>query len=668
MSWITNALSDLPVKRKLAITTILTLAAALVFTCAALFTYERITFRDAMTRDLSITAEMISLSSAAGLSFGDADSVDQTLRGLRANPHVVVACVYDASGRVFARYQRVPDASFVWPAVQENANHFGADELDLYQPVTAGGEKIGAVFLRSDLELMWTRLRNYALIAGLVIIAATFAALLIAMRLQRVISDPVSSLAEIAERIAAEKDYSLRATKLGDDELGRLIDRFNEMLTQIQARDAALQAAHHQLEQRVEERTAELASSVSLLNATLDSTNDGILAMDRSGHITGYNSKFGTLWNVSTEVLEQRDRARLLPLLAEQARKPEQFVERIAEIHRQPELTAFDYIELKDGRTIERYANPQWVDGKIAGIVVSCRDVTERKRAEQELARAHRELLDTSRLAGMAEVATGVLHNVGNVLTSVNVSATIISDQVRHSKSAMVRKVSDLFRENAGDLAGFMTSNPKGRQLPEYLDVLAKHIEREQGDVLRELELLRKHIEHIRDIVAMQQNYAKVSGIAETVGVVELVEDALRMNAGALTRHEVELERDYQATPTVTVQKHKVLQVLVNLIRNAKYACDESGRTDKLLRMRITADDDFVQIAVIDNGVGIPAENLTRIFAHGFTTRKDGHGFGLHSGALAAKEIGGTLQVHSDGPGRGATFTLSFPAQMKAAA
>ena len=160
----------------------------------------------------------------------------------------------------------------------------------------------------------------------------------------------------------------------------------------------------------------------------------------------------------------------------------------------------------------------------------------------------------------------------------------------------------------------------------------------------------------------MQQNYAKVSGVVETVKVADLVEDALRMNAGALVRHEVGLARDFAETPPISVEKHKVLQILVNLIRNAKYACDESGRKDKQITLKIFQREQWVCIAVMDNGVGIPPENRTRIFNHGFTTRKEGHGFGLHSGALAAKELGGTLTAHSDGLGHGATFTLELPA------
>lgn len=147
----------------------------------------------------------------------------------------------------------------------------------------------------------------------------------------------------------------------------------------------------------------------------------------------------------------------------------------------------------------------------------------------------------------------------------------------------------------------------------------------------------------------------------EPVEIIEVVEDALRINLAALDCHNVHVVRDYTARPVATIERHKVLQILVNLIQNAKYACDESGRNDKQITVRTEHDGRLVRILVIDNGVGIPPENLTRIFGHGFTTRKDGHGFGLHSGSFAARELGGTLTAHSAGPGCGATFVLEFP-------
>ena len=140
------------------------------------------------------------------------------------------------------------------------------------------------------------------------------------------------------------------------------------------------------------------------------------------------------------------------------------------------------------------------------------------------------------------------------------------------------------------------------------------------------------------------------------------------MNASGLVEDRVRIVREFEPVPPVSVEKHKVLQILINLVRNAKHACDGLADDHKRMTLRIAGLDGRIRISVSDNGAGIAPENLTRIFSHGFTTRKDGHGFGLHSGALAASELGGSLSVHSDGPGKGATFTLEFGQRLSAAA
>jgi PAS domain S-box-containing protein len=301
--------------------------------------------------------------------------------------------------------------------------------------------------------------------------------------------------------------------------------------------------------------------------------------------------------------------------------------------------------------------------GAIIGIVGMNHDITIIKEAETKLRQAHKELLETSRQAGMAEIATNVLHNVGNVLNSVNVSASLVVDNVKKSKASSLAKVVTMFQEHEHDLGTFITSDAKGKQLPAYLAQLSEQLLADQMTTVNELALLLKNIEHIKEIVTMQQTYARVSGVKEVINLRELVEDSLRMNLGALDRHGVEVVREFEDVPLINIDKHKVLQVLVNLIRNAKHACQDSERADKRLTVRLTNGDGRAKIIVMDNGVGISPENLLRIFNHGFTTRKDGHGFGLHSGALAAKEMGGSLSVASDGADRGATFTLELPVQ-----
>ncbi|MBC8002485.1 MAG: PAS domain-containing protein [Opitutaceae bacterium] len=299
--------------------------------------------------------------------------------------------------------------------------------------------------------------------------------------------------------------------------------------------------------------------------------------------------------------------------------------------------------------------------GNIVGLVGSGRDITERKRSEAALKTAHQELVEASRQAGMAEVATGVLHNVGNVLNSVNVTSNCLADSLRKSKTASLAKVAAMLHEHEADLATFLTTDPKGKQIPAYLSQLAGHLAGEQAGALKELAELQKNIEHIKAIVTMQQGYAKVSGVTESVSITDLVEDCLRMETEFRSRRDVQFVREFAEVPPILMEKQKVLQILVNLVRNARHACDDSNHPDKTVTLRIFNGGGWVKVSVSDNGVGIPPENLTRIFAHGFTTKKDGHGFGLHSSALAAKQMGGSLTVHSDGSGLGATFTLELP-------
>ncbi len=302
------------------------------------------------------------------------------------------------------------------------------------------------------------------------------------------------------------------------------------------------------------------------------------------------------------------------------------------------------------------------------GASVFLHDITQAKRAESELAELNRQIAETQRQAGMAEVATGVLHNVGNVLNSVNVSATLVREQLATSKLQSLVKATTLIRENLPNLGTFLTQNPQGQKLPDFLLKVTDHVSAEHRRWQGELAGLTKNIEHIKEIVAMQQSYARLSGVVEPLAPHELVEDALRINEVALGRHGIRVTRQFDMAPIVAVDKHKALQILINLIRNAKQAIEDNNRDDKELTLSITNQGDGkVAIAVKDSGVGIAPENLTRIFSHGFTTKKGGHGFGLHSAANAAREMGGQLSVQSDGPGKGATFILGLPVAKKTA-
>ncbi|WDU61253.1 ATP-binding protein [Pseudomonas poae] len=280
----------------------------------------------------------------------------------------------------------------------------------------------------------------------------------------------------------------------------------------------------------------------------------------------------------------------------------------------------------------------------------------------QELKDAQSELLDSARQAGMAEIATNVLHNVGNVLNSVNISAELVTRKLRSSKALGLGKAMQLINEHPDDLGAYLREDEKGKLLPGYLNQLVAAIATEQQGLTEELAQLSKSVDHIKDIVSTQQSYAGVSSLLEPVQISALMEDALRMNSGALNRHHVTVVKEYAQVPQLMADKHRLLLIMVNLISNAKYAMSNLTDRPRQITLSIkTVEDSLLQISVKDEGEGIPAENMTRIFTHGFTTRKEGHGFGLHSCALAAIEMNGRLTAHSDGPGKGAVFTLQIP-------
>ncbi|WP_420233415.1 DAHL domain-containing protein [Pseudomonas sp. ABY48] len=288
--------------------------------------------------------------------------------------------------------------------------------------------------------------------------------------------------------------------------------------------------------------------------------------------------------------------------------------------------------------------------------------VQERTR---ELMEAERELVDAARMAGMAEIATNVLHNVGNVLNSVNISAELVTRKLRNSKTLGLTKAVNMMNEHAEDLGQFITLDEKGRLLPRYFNELVDSIAAEQAALIDELAQLTKSIDHIKEIVTTQQTYAGAARLIEPLNVSDLFEDALRMNSGALSRHHVTVIKEYQDVPAIMGDKHRLLLILINLISNAKFAMSHISEHPREITLGIRIlDETTLCLSVKDRGEGISPENLARIFNHGFTTRKDGHGFGLHSCALAAVEMNGRLYVHSDGRGQGALFTLEVPLEL----
>ena len=303
-------------------------------------------------------------------------------------------------------------------------------------------------------------------------------------------------------------------------------------------------------------------------------------------------------------------------------------------------------------------------NNNVFGTFGISKDISQQKITEQELEATHKQLLDASRQAGMAEIATNVLHNVGNVLNSINVSISQTTETARGLRIDNLKKIADMLRANL-DNTNFLTEDERGRQIPDYLSLVSEELSTDRSLIDAELESTRGHLEHVKMIVAMQQEYATGSRVIEQVDLAEVLNDAIKMSSGSLERHRILLVREFEPGIQMMLEKHRVLQILVNLVRNAKHAVQDLNLEPRMIKVAvIQPDEESVTIEVIDNGVGISPDNMINLFKYGFSTKSNGHGFGLHSGANSAKQLGGSLTAHSDGLGKGATFKLTLPVEV----
>jgi signal transduction histidine kinase len=281
----------------------------------------------------------------------------------------------------------------------------------------------------------------------------------------------------------------------------------------------------------------------------------------------------------------------------------------------------------------------------------------------EKLEHSRRALAQSARAAGMSEIASGILHNVGNVLNSVNISASMVEQGVRELGQDDLDELARLLEENRDDLAQFVAEDPRGQYLQPYVSALAEQVRGQHGKILEELTSLSGGIEHIRELIRSQQEYAVRSDLVEAASLAEQFEQALSLTEKSLgVDRGLEIERRFEDDTTAVIDRHRVVEILVNLIQNARQSMGAAGVAPRRLTLGIEhPQEGRVRLLVQDNGVGIPAENLVRVFSVGFTTKKDGHGFGLHSSANTATALGGALSVESDGPGQGATFILEIP-------
>lgn len=276
----------------------------------------------------------------------------------------------------------------------------------------------------------------------------------------------------------------------------------------------------------------------------------------------------------------------------------------------------------------------------------------------QELELTRNELIEKAHKAGMADVATGVLHNVGNILNSINISTSVMNEILNNSHLKNFEKANNLLREQIDD---FAFEDPKKKMLLEYFLKIEEPIKKEYEQLERQKNRLREKVDLITDVISAQQDLSKATAMTEEVDIENLLENTLALNAGSIERHGLSIEREFEDVPPIMIEKTKVMHILFNVLNNAKESMQESEVKEKILKIRCWQDNEHVHLSITDNGTGITKENINKIFGHGFTTKKKGHGFGLHSSANYMREMKGKIHASSEGPDKGATFTLTFP-------
>lgn len=496
---------------------------------------------------------------------------------------------------------------------------------------------------------------------------------LLAIRITSGIVPPIQRLMVAANDIA-NGDLNAEVMVTSKDEIGQLGHSFNNMVYDL--REAALKElqffdelndANHELENRVQERTEELEQNETKIRAILDNIGEGIIVLDDRGTIESVNPAAENIFGLNEAGAIGLNSALLISEShtshnkgSDQSDDATDGVFKSSE-NQQP----IEYQGLRsngDTFPLEIVVSAMNIGDKHLRVCI-LRDVTARKETESTLADAQNQLVDAAHKSGMADMATGVLHNIGNILNSVNLAGEEIQRISNASKIAGLIKGTDMLQaqENMSD---FLANDARGQKLPAYFIKMAKVLNDEIDEINKESRALIEKTTMMKEVISTQQSYAKSGFHSEKLNISELVEDALKIQEASLKKWGVKLDKKFADTPHCEGQKSKLLQVITNLVKNAKEAMDDNDTFNRPKEMRIETgmvNDTAVYLTIKDNGCGISTEQLNKIFNHGFTTKETGHGFGLHTCANAMTEMKGALKVDSEGVQKGATFTVTIP-------
>ena len=528
-------------------------------------------------------------------------------------------------------------------------------------------------------QLYKAELKTSVTMLGLLCLATLAMATYLTQRQAANITQPLGILTSAADTIAGG-NYTIEVEVASGDEIETLAASFNQMVkdldasyTDLKKTNAELEEAQSELEdlnkhleEKVDQRTRQLKESESKFRTLFEESADAILL--------GSENSFLDCNPSMLKMMGCDSKDQFLKLSPDQI-SPESQPDGFNSSEKLHNL----YSLARNGGSLQVEWLNQRVDGSefYSEIVITSfplngeqvlhmvfRDITERKETEDKLKETQKKLVETAHSAGMAEIATGVLHNIGNILNSVNISTEEIALILKGSKLKGFLKANQIVEANADDLGAFFTTHPKGRLIPGYFNSLGEAIQDEHTQMGEEITALSDKISVMRDVISTQQSYAKATLYTEDIAVVDVVEDALKLQLASLKKQGVKIRKQYDVEPVGNVPKVKLVHVLTNLFKNGKEAMSSNDEQNRPQYMDIAIkqpDKNTVEVRVSDNGCGIKQDNLDKIFNHGFTTKSDGHGFGLHTCANFMTEMGGSLSAESEGPGHGSVFIVRFP-------